>query len=167
MHMNKPTQNLLFSVNSMLLVCSIAAAFSGLTIMIRYHMGHSGMINVTDEFWGFDYSVWSGIHKTVTIALTLLMAYHVLLHWKWYKNVVLKKLMTKNKQVILLSFIFICTCLTGFIPWILPSGEDTELTRRGLLEIHDKMGIVLIVLLVLHVRKRFNWFMKHLQQADR
>jgi len=75
--------------------------------------------------------------------------------------------MTKNKLVILLSAIFISTCLTGFIPWLLPSGEDTEITRRGLLEIHDKMGIVLIVLLVLHVSKRFNWFRKHLQQAVR
>jgi len=162
--MKKPTQNLLFCINSILLVCSIAIAFSGLTIMIRYHMDHSGVISTTDEFWGIDYFAWSGIHKSFTIALTLLMAYHFLLHWKWYKNVVLKKLMTKNKLVILLSAIFISTCLTGFIPWLLPSGEDTEITRRGLLEIHDKMGIVLIILLVLHVSKRFNWFMKRLHQ---
>jgi len=77
---------------------------------------------------------------------------------KWYKNVLLKKLLTKNRQVILLSVIFIVTALTGFIPWLLQSGDVSDIPQRGLIEIHDKMGIVFIVFLVLHVSKRFNWF---------
>jgi hypothetical protein len=156
--MKKPETKTLFSINILLLVSSVATAFSGLTIMIHYHMGHQGDISTTYIFWGIDYVGWSAIHKTGTIVLSLIMAYHILLHWKWYKNVLLKKLLTKNRQVILLTVIFIVTALTGFFPWLLQSGDVSDTTRRGILEIHDKMGIVLIVFLVLHVSKRFNWF---------
>jgi len=156
--MKKPETKTLFSMNILLLVSSITTAFSGLTIMTHYHMGHHGDISTTDTFWGIDYFAWSAIHKTGTIALSLVMAYHILLHWKWYKNVLLKRLLAKNSQVILLSVIFFVTGLTGFIPWLLQSGDASESTRRGILEIHDKMGIVLIVFLILHVSKRLNWF---------
>ena len=156
--MRKPETKTLFSINILLLISSITTAFSGLTIMIHYHMGHQGDISTTDLFWGIYYGGWSTIHKTATIALSLIMAYHILLHLKWYKNVLLKKLLTKNRQVILLSVIFIVTALTGFIPWLLQSGDVSDIPQRGLIEIHDKMGIVFIVFLVLHVSKRFNWF---------
>ena len=156
--MEKPKPNLLFCINITLLLSGITTAFSGLTIMLHYHMGHHGAISITDTFWGLHYLDWSGIHKTSTIVLSLLMAYHVLLHWKWYKNVVLKNLIANNRQVLLLSFIFIVSFLTGFIPWILQLGVGTDTIRRSILEIHDKLGIVLIVFLVLHIRKRFKWF---------
>ena len=156
--MEKPKPLVLFTINSMLLLCGTATAFSGLTIMIHYHMGHPGAISNTETYWGFYYSGWSWIHKASALAVTLLMTYHVLLHWKWYKNVQLKKLPPKNRQVIMLSVIFVVALLTGFIPWILQLSNTTDFTHRFLLEIHDKTGIVLIVFLVLHVSKRLKWF---------
>jgi len=90
--------------------------------------------------------------------MTLLIVYHILLHWKWYKNVLQKKLLTKNRQVLLLTIIFTIAFLTGFIPWLHQLTNVRDITRRFLLEIHDKNGIVLIVFLILHVSKRFKWF---------
>jgi len=156
--MIQPKPHLLFGINSILLLSGITTTFSGLTIMLHYHMGHHGAISTTDTFWGLHYFDWSGIHKTSSIVLTLLMAYHILLHWKWYKNVLFKKLFSKNRQVLLLSIIFIVAFLTGFSPWILQLRVGTNSIRTSLLEIHDKIGIVLIVFLVLHVSKRFKWF---------
>jgi len=156
--MEKPKPNLLLSINILLFISGVTTAFSGLTIMLHYHMGHPGAISTTSTCLGLEYYDWSVIHKVSTIVLSLLMTYHILLHWKWYKNLFLKNLIVKNKQVVLLSVIFITAFLTGFIPWILQLGEGTDFTRRSILEIHDKIGIVLIVLLVLHVRKRFKWF---------
>ena len=156
--MIKPNLNLLFSINIILFVCGIAIAFSGFTIMFQYHMGHSGDINTTDKFWGLNYFNWSGIHKFFGVVMSLLMAYHILLHWKWFKNVLLKKLFKKNIQVLILSVIFIVTCLSGFIPWLLLPENGNDFTRRFLIEIHDKTGLILIVYLVLHVSKRFKWF---------
>ena len=148
----------LFSLNILLFASSIATAFSGLTIMVHYHMGHHGDISMTDTLWGFDYGGWSVIHKLATVVLSLIMAYHILLHWKWYKNVLHKKLLKKNRQVLLLTVIFIITSATGLIPWLVLSGDEMHITRRGILEIHDKMGIMLIVFLILHLSKRFKWF---------
>jgi len=156
--MKKPETKTLFSINILLLASSIATAFSGLTIMVHYHMGNHGDIITTDTLWGIDYGGWSAIHKAATIALSLIMAYHILLHWKWYKNVLIKKLIKKNRQVLLLTVIFIVTSATGLIPWLLLSCDEMNITRRGILEIHDKLGIILIVFLVLHLSKRFNWF---------
>ena len=156
--MIKPNLNLLFSINIILFVCGIAIAFSGFTIMFQYHMGHSGDINTTDKFWGLNYFNWSGIHKFFAVVLSLLMSYHFLLHWKWFKTVLLKKLLAKNWQVIVLSIIFSIAFLTGFIPWLLQLGDNIDFDRRIILEIHDKIGLILIVYLVLHVSKRFKWF---------
>ena len=156
--MENPKPTIIFTINSMLLLCGIVTAFSGLTIMLHYHMGHPDTISSTDIFWGFCYSDWSWLHKASALVVILLLAYHFLLHWKWYKYVLHKKLLSKNRQVLLLSIIFIIAFLTGFIPWLLQFSHATAITRRLILEIHDKTGIVLIIFLVLHVRKRFKWF---------
>jgi len=156
--MEKPKPTVLFTINSLILLCGIATIFSGLTIMFHFHMGHPGAISSTDTFWGLHYFSWSMAHKVFVISLTLLIAYHILLHWKWYKNVLQKKLLTKNRQVLLLTIIFTIAFLTGFIPWLHQLTNVRDITRRFLLEIHDKNGIVLIVFLILHVSKRFKWF---------
>jgi len=156
--MTKPNQNLLFGINNMLLLSGIVTALTGLTIMLHYHMGNHGGIIITERFLGIDYTSWSWIHKTSTIVMSLLATYHILLHWNWYKNVFHKKLVTKNRQVLFLSFIFSISFLTGFIPWLLQVSDITDFNRRFLLEIHDKTGRVLIIFLILHLRKRLKWF---------
>jgi len=156
--MEKPKPTILFIINGLILLCGIATAFSGLTIMLHFHMGHPGAISTTDTFRGLHYFDWSWVHKASVLSMTLLIVYHILLHWKWYKNVLQKRLLTKNRQVLLLTIIFTIAFLTGFIPWLHQLTNVRDITRRFLLEIHDKNGIVLIVFLILHVSKRFKWF---------
>ncbi|HEX3008207.1 MAG TPA: hypothetical protein VHO90_11405, partial [Bacteroidales bacterium] len=64
----------------------------------------------------------------------------------------------KNLQPIILSVLFIIVALTGLIPWIVTLWGNHNHSRLFLIEIHDKLAIVLTVYLVLHVAKRLKWF---------
>lgn len=96
-----------FIINIGLLVFCIASAFSGILIQVKYHMGNHGNIAINDNIFEIDYHSWSLIHKISIVVLTVLMFYHVYYHWKWYKAVITKRLVTKNQQVLILSLLFV------------------------------------------------------------
>jgi hypothetical protein len=155
--MEKPIHH--FTMNLGLLISGITTAFSGLLIQIKYHMGHHGNIAVNDFVLGINYKNWSDFHKISIVILSVLMIYHIYKHWKWYKIVVLKKLLAKNRQVILLSVLFVLVAMTGFIPWFIDLLKGDEMLRKMFIEIHDKLAIILAVYLILHIIKRWNWFL--------
>jgi hypothetical protein len=154
--MKKPFIN--YVINLLLLFSGSVMAFSGLLIQIVYHMGNHGGEDTDHTTLGINYSGWSDIHKFSIIFVTLFMIFHTILHWKWYKTIIMKRLFARNKQVTALSAVFILTALTGYIPWFihLTGGEDT--TRKIFIEIHDKLALFLFVYLILHVAKRLKWF---------
>ncbi|MGE0076434.1 MAG: hypothetical protein AB7S48_01090 [Bacteroidales bacterium] len=171
--MKRPNKYVLaFLVNNLLILTSIATIVSGFVLQLGFHIGNSeeNIHLQTSNFeqlrdtsagnavWGIDYATWSAIHKVVIIFLSLLMVYHFAIHWKWYKGVFAKHLIKKNKQVIVLSFIFILVVLTGFIPWFIDLSGNRNLLRLFLIEVHDKISILLTVYLTLHVIKRVKWF---------
>jgi hypothetical protein len=165
-----------FFVNNLLLLSGIITALSGLVIQIGYHMGgehgpvaygadpHSSGIQQTrvidpDEIvWGINYTSWSLIHKVAIVLFLILVIYHFCVHWKWYKNVFAKHLLRKNRQVIVLSALFLLVALTGLIPWLIHlSGNDNGF-RMILIEIHDKVALLLIIYMFLHISHRVKWF---------
>lgn len=120
-------------------------------------MGNHGDIAINDHALGISYSGWSNIHKVSVVILSLFMLFHIVLHWKWYSMVVGKKLIAKNIQVITLTIVFILVAITGYTPWLIRSMEGDEVTRKILIEIHDKLALVLTIYLILHIIKRFKW----------
>ncbi len=155
---NKKSKTSKFIINLGLLVAGIAMAFSGMLIQICYHMGNHGGINTLTLIYGIDYFGWSDIHKISIILLSLFMIFHFILHWKWYKTIIKKKLMGKNKQVIILTVLFILVALTGYIPWFVQLSGSSELIRKGFIEIHDKLTLILLIFLILHIIKRLKWY---------
>ncbi len=147
-----------FIMNLMLFILGSAAIFSGMLIQVKYHMGNHGSIAVNDIVLGINYQGWSAIHKTTIAALSLLMIYHVYQHWKWYKVVITKKLITKNQQVLILSLLFVLVALTGLLPWFIDLLKGDEMLRKGFIEVHDKLAIILSVYLILHIIRRLKWF---------
>lgn len=170
-----------FLVNNLLFIIGISVIISGLVLQFEYHMGGhtiqqhgntfdtSGFvqnyeqmreINTNKIVWGFKYGNWSDIHKVLIVCFSLLMIYHTYQHWKWYKGIIIKKLYSRNKQVILLALLFVIVVITGLIPWFidLTGGEST--LRMSFIEIHDKITLILIIFLILHFIKRYNWFSK-------
>jgi hypothetical protein len=86
------------------------------------------------------------------------MVYHTYVHRKWYKGVITKHLIGKNKQVIILSVLFLLVAVTGLISWFIDLSGGNSIFRMLFIEIHDKLTLILIVFLVLHFIKRAKWF---------
>lgn len=149
-----------FIINLGLFIIGTVAVFTGLLIQVKYHMGNHGNIAINDEVFGINYSSWSVFHKISIVVFSVLMIYHISHHWKWYKIVVAKKLISKNRQVLILSLLFVLVAITGLTPWVIGMLKYDELTRKGIIEIHDKLAVILSVYLILHVSKRFKWFLK-------
>lgn len=150
--------SLSFKINLGLLFSALIMIFSGLLLQLQYHIGNHGNIATNNNVFGVDYYGWSSIHKISIVILSLLMIFHVYLHWKWYSTVIKKRLVSKNKQVLTLSVLFILVAVTGFIPWIIHLLEGNVMVRKAFVEIHDKLAIILSIYLVLHIIKRLKWF---------
>jgi len=167
-----------FLVNILLLVSGLVMIFSGLVLQLGFHMGGPGEHQAgvheiqsqsmqyeqvrgidTDKIvcW-FTFPVWSAIHRFVIVLFSLLMIYHIYAYWKWYKQVVAKRLIHKNIQMITLSVLFLFVAITGFIPWFIYLSGSVSSLRIVFIEIHDKLALVLIIFLILHIVKRAKWF---------
>ena len=151
-------------INIVLLITGILAAFSGLLIQFSYHMGQHGKIDFNKLVLDVNYSGWSNIHKIAILSLTVFMVFHFIQHWSWFKTIIKKNLIQKNKQVFLLSTVFILVAITGYIPWMVDLTGNDEITRKIFLEIHDKLTIILFVFLLLHVSKRIKWYITTLKK---
>jgi hypothetical protein len=147
-----------FKINSGLLCSGLATVLSGFFIQIHYHIGSHGGIDFNNAVLGLNHSQWLLSHKISIIAFSFYMTYHVLLHWSWFKVILRKSLIAKNKQIFILSTIFILAAITGFIPWFLTLTSNQDSVRNTFIEIHDKIGLILIVYLILHISKRLKWF---------
>jgi len=164
-----------FIINNLLLISGFVMIFSGFTLQFGFHMTgekvvlhelqsesiqykHLREIDESRIVCGFNYSVWSNIHKTVSILFLLLVIYHICIHWRWYKGIFKKYLIVKNSQVIILSILFIFVAATGLIPWFIDLLGISSAFRILFIEIHDKLALVLVIYLILHVLKRSKWF---------
>lgn len=147
-----------FIINLGLLISGLLTTFSGMLIQIQYHLGNPGNESANGCVLGINYSGWSGIHKIAIIMISILIVFHISLHWKWYKTVIAKRLLNKNRQIITLTIIFVSVAVTGFVPWIIDLLESSQTVRKAFIEIHDKLAIILSIYLILHVFKRLKWF---------
>jgi len=162
--MEKNGLTLSFPINLGLLLTGFTTAFSGFVIQFAYHMGHHGHIDQSSPALGMDYGGWSDIHKISIVIISLLAIVHIVLHWKWYKTVVRKKLPGKNRVVLTLTILFVVVAITGYIPWFIDLAGGEEETRKGFIEVHDKLTFILLPYLVLHVTRRTKWFIRSLKQ---
>jgi magnesium-transporting ATPase (P-type) len=139
-----------------LLISALVMAFSGLLIQVKYHMGNNG--NHQGVSYGPGYIELSFVHKIVVLFFSFFTILHIVSHWKWYKTVIKKQLIAKNIQVITLSLLFVITALTGVFPWLFYIFSGDEFIRKAIIEIHDKIALILFIFLILHVTKRYRSF---------
>ena len=153
-----------FITNLGLLVTGLSTVFSGLLIQVEYHIGNHGNITADNQVFGMNYYGWLNLHKISIVLLSLLMICHFYLHWKWYKAIIKKRLLGKNIQVLILSVVFILAAITGLVPWFIYSINGSDTLRKFFVEIHDKITLILLVFLILHVAKRLSWFIVTLKR---
>ncbi|HEY4786164.1 MAG TPA: ferredoxin family protein [Bacteroidales bacterium] len=167
-----------FLTNNLLLISGFIMILSGLTLQLGFHaggpdvhqrdaynIGNSSvryeeirLIDTSKTILNFNYADWSTIHKSVIVLFSLLMAYHIYVHWKWYKEVIKKHMIGKNFQVFIVTVLFLLVAATGLIPWFIDLSGGNSVLRFILIEIHDKLALLLLVFLILHISKRNRWF---------
>ena len=152
-----------YITNIGLFVFGIFTMFSGLLIQVKYHIGNHNQIITNQIVFNLDYKGWSNFHKISIVIFSLLMIFHFYQHWKFYKIVFTKKIITKNKQVIVLTLVFVFVAITGFIPWFIDVLNGNEIIRKSIIEVHDKLAIILTIYLILHIKKRIKWFLTTLK----
>lgn len=153
--MNKQQRNLI--INSLLLVAGLMTAISGSVLQIGYHMGR---LSAEANVWGASQGQWSDWHKVLASVFLILVGYHFWVHWKWYEVVLSRGLLRKNSRILILTLVMILVALTGLAPWLMDLMGADQLLRETMIEIHDKLAIILIIYLVLHLTRRAKWYVR-------
>jgi Domain of unknown function (DUF4405) len=149
-----------FLINLGLLLAGSTMIFSGILIQFGYHHGHHGKIDTSHSVLGLNYFNWADFHKISIILVSIGMVFHIIRHWKWYKTVLRKKkLIAKNRQAITLTTVFIFVAITGYLSWFIKLSGGSDWSPKFFIEIHDKITWVLFLYLILHVSKKFKWFL--------
>lgn len=152
-----------FLVNIGLIIFGFLSMFSGILMKVGFHGGPHGD-GINPVVLGLNHHDWSLFHKVSIIVLSLLMIYHIYKHWKWYKNVLAKKLFRKNIQVLIFSVLFILVTITGLTSWSIDLLEGNRALRRTIIEFHDRSSMILSVFLILHIITRIKWYFKTYKQ---
>lgn len=104
---------------------------------------------------GIGYCSWSLYHLTASCIGVILTIIHITQHWQWYKNLFARKSQNKSIYSIILSLIVVVMIATGIIILITDNHFGYMV---GL--IHNKLGLIMAVLILIHVFGRISWIIK-------
>lgn len=155
--MNKVNRSkLMFWTNLLSFVAIVVLVFSGLLMQAVYHMGRNPE-NIS--CMGLDKTAWSATHKITSMVCLILVVYHLYLNWQWLKKAISNKRSKNGKRIkkysLWLSFIFVLATFTSLLSWLIIEDKNEA---RHIIEIHDKLGIVLFVMLIIHFIRHYRWF---------
>lgn len=148
-----------FIINGSLILISTAMIFSGLYLQIKYHL-NLGSTEIDKEVPLAGFLLWSNIHTISSLAFSMFIIIHIYMHRKWFQTIYRKKLLKKNRRPLILSLVTIVVAITALVAWISKITMENSEIRTIFVEIHDKIAVVLIVLLFMHVIKRKKWYFK-------
>jgi hypothetical protein len=72
----------LFTLVGLLAISGIAETISGFVLWFALPSG-GGRQSLDLTYWGLSRHTWTDIHDYVAVALIIIVAIHLLLHWKW------------------------------------------------------------------------------------
>jgi hypothetical protein len=164
--MEKKVMN--YYVDVVILILFVALAWTGMLIQIVYHMEeHSSDFLAL----GLNRSGWLVLHKLFSILSSLGIGLHVILHLDWFKAVTKKRLFLKRsfkkKTSFYLLLVYSISGVFGFVSWVFNNrvmGYHPTL-QHTLVEIHDKISLVLIILFCVHLIRSFRWLLNTTQDV--
>ncbi len=156
---SKPVK-LNFYINLLNFIPFLLVIITGLILQFKYHLHH-----FPDHYTieGLDKSGFLNLH-IISAAISLAgIIFHCILHWKFISAVAKKIFIKKSgfKLSFLLFVIYLATVLTSFASWLFFNQGDSA--RFVLVEIHDKVALLLVVFSVLHLVKRSGWMIRNFQ----
>ena len=141
-------------LNVALLSSALACFASGLIIQIFYHLIKRP---ASTHILLFNQASWNSIHVWSSLVFLFFVIYHVVRHKKWYKSLFKNKFSTKKRPTGILSVLMIITAITGLIPWYIAFFGENSDVRFLFIEIHDKIAVLLLIVCILHTRKRLKF----------
>lgn len=130
-------------------------------IMLIYHTGKTNSV----EIFGFNGDTWLFIHKTLTIIAVPIVIIHLILHIGWFKKLFTSRFRNKHKGTNVALFIFFLLCtLTSLLSWFVLNDSTID---KGLRDIHNKFGIVLITIFVIHIINNFKWVINIIRKIQK
>lgn len=128
--------------------------FTGVLIQLNYHMHH---LPDNSLILGFDRISWRWIHTLSSIFFLIWLIYHNWINLKTIKAFFLSK--KKSPKYHLLSIILLGILLLMAITALLALANnllDNQEQRFTYIEIHDKIGILMSILLIIHFIQHFS-----------
>lgn len=149
---NRPLANIT-KIDVALAITGLYFSLTGILIQMKYHMHGRSKDSL---MLGMNYPVWNTLHVLSSLLGILLISIHVYQHRKWYLSIFKNKKIPKQKPTLIISIIFILMVFTGFIPLTLRLIDPAKFAelRFMFIEIHDKLGILLSILLTGHILRR-------------
>jgi len=154
--------------NLVLLASALGTSVSGLVIQAVFHLGAAtraarasmevSALGALDgpalAAWGLDRAQWGLLHKVSALAFALLLVRHITLRRAWYARLLRRENRSDHLQLLCLPVLMVLVALTGLAPWGLSMSGSLPHLRFLLVEMHDKLALPLILLLLLHVVQR-------------
>lgn len=133
-------------ISLLLSIPILIMSISGLVLTLRFHPSQGTLL----ELWGISRNVWRDMHIYSAIIASLLLLYHLVLVRKRLYRVITsgRKNIRSIKTSRNLFWIFVIGSVTGFIPYI---AGMFGMSLHHIIEIHDKLGLVIVILIILHI----------------
>lgn len=153
--MKTNNNSILNYTNILFLFLTLFVIFSGVYIQLRFH------INILPDEPILSHETWNILHIISSLLFTGLAVYHLFKHKRWYKAVLSKRLLRQNRATLMLTFMLILSAISALLALIARINITTALYRNHMIEIHDKISILFLILLTVHlIRKRKNFRIK-------
>lgn len=136
----------IFIIDWGLIPVFVLSAYSGTELHIAGHRN-------SHEIW----HNWAVFHVLVSILFLIVVILHIVTHWNWYKATIRNGIGRKSKVTAILSTLFLFVALTGFALLGIEGAGSTV----G--EWHFGAGIIVTILSVGHILKRFPLLRKSLK----
>lgn len=142
--MDQSINKIRFNIYTIALLPFILLLGTGV-ILLKYHTGTPPELTVM----GCDAYFWFAFHKLTSVISILLISLHLFVKTDWVKNLFLFKLKGGFKTSnIILFLVFIFCSLTALCSWLIFEGAEISGLLKG---IHNKLGLLLIVMFVVHL----------------
>ena len=96
------------------------------------------------------------IHIYFGLFWVVLILFHIIQNWSWFKKIFIIKHIVKNKLTTLITVVFILMALSGILLWIDIIPEKAFNVK----EIHEVTGRLIFILILIHIIQRIKWYVK-------
>lgn len=155
-----------FYINLYTFVLYLIAAGTGLLLQLKYHLHR---LPADCAVMGLNKPGWLVLHQVSAIAALAGIVFHFVQHWKFLSVITGKIIDLKSISPAGLSYWLFIFCipayLTAMASWLLTGNKDPG--GFLLIEIHDKLALLLIIPSTIHIILRSGWMFRTYRQLKK